>query len=505
MLSLVTAMVVSIVAALLVSAACLYLAAVGHMRALRYWAIAFISNAIRYCLSIAVVIGWLQWPVISELWLLITVACYWFGSRIELQRPLYLPVLGMIVAGLLGWIMISPALGISHQIYLIPVYMTPALILGMTGIGCIRQRDPTSSRGHMVVGAIFLLRALHLADYPFLRDIAWFAPYGFAIGAILDLALGIALLVTAQRDATLAAEHRADLLAEENRRRQESEMALMEANELMARQAVDLERLAELYAEQKEEALIASRAKSNFLANMSHELRTPLNAIIGFSDLLANRDRPVDETSRLSFADDILTSSRRLLRKINDILDFASLDAQNYEAHPAPLSVPTLIETCLRDAEPQAALRQITLHRDYAENLPVIELDATATRKALGHILDNAIRYTPAGGMVRLYVLQVQRQISIAVQDGGPGISREDLAKVLNPFWLAEPTLTKRHGGIGLGLPLSRRLIELQGGQLDIASHIGAGTRVTFRFPLRANTEDTENLDLTLSASNAVG
>jgi signal transduction histidine kinase len=501
MLSLVTAMLVSVVAALLVSAACLYLATVGHMRSLRYWAIAFISNAIRYIFSLAVVVGWLHWPVIGELWLIITVICYWFGSRMELQRPLYLPLLGIIVAGLLSWILITPALMISHQVYLIPVYMTPALILGMTGIGCIRRRDPASSRGHVVVGWIFLLRALHLTDYPFLRDVDWFAPYGFALGAILDLALGIALLVTAQRDATLAAERRANLLTEENSRRQASETALMEANDLLARQAVDLERLAELYAEQKEEALIASRAKSNFLANMSHELRTPLNAIIGFSDLLANRDRPVDENSRIEFAGDILTSSRRLLEKINDILDFASLDAQNYEAHLAPVAVPTLIETCVRDAESQAAARQITLHREYAEDLPVIDLDATATRKALGHILDNAIRYTPIGGMVRIYVLQVQqRQISIAVQDGGPGISREDLAKVLNPFWLAEPTLTKRHGGIGLGLPLSRRLIELQGGHLDIASHIGAGTRVTLRFPLLA-----EPAAMLASASQAIG
>src|SRR6202012_311324 len=138
---------------------------------------------------------WLRWPVLGELWLIITVVCYWFGSRMELQRPLHLPLLGMIVAGLLSWILISPALMISHQVYLIPVYTTPALILGMTGIGCIRQRDPATSRGHIVVGVIFLLRATHLCDYPFLRDVAWFAPYGFALGAILDLALGIALLV----------------------------------------------------------------------------------------------------------------------------------------------------------------------------------------------------------------------------------------------------------------------------------------------------------------------
>jgi signal transduction histidine kinase len=492
MLSLITAMVVSAVAALLVSAACLYLATISQMRALRFWAIAFIANAIRYSFGLAVVTGWLSWPVIAELWLVITVICYWFGSRIELHRPLHLPWLGLIVAGLLSWILIAPALAVSHQIYLIPVYMTPALILGVTGIGCIQQRDPSNSRGHMVVGLIFLLRALHLADYPFLRDIAWFAPYGFALGACLDLALGIALLVTAQRDATLAAEYRAKLLTEENRRRQESEAALMEANDMLASQAVDLERLAELYAAQKEEALMASRAKSNFLANMSHELRTPLNAIIGFSDLLVSRDRPVKDEARIAYAGDILTSSRRLLQKINDILDFASLDAQNYDAKMAPVAVPDLIDICLRDAASHAETRQIVLHTEYAENLPPIDLDATATRKALGHILDNAIRYTPVGGMIRIYVLQLQRrQISIAVQDGGPGISREDLAKVINPFWLAEPTLTKRHGGVGLGLPLSKRLIELQGGQLDIASHIGAGTRVTLRFPLRAVDQDS--------------
>ncbi|HEX9447886.1 MAG TPA: ATP-binding protein, partial [Dongiaceae bacterium] len=400
-------------------------------------------------------------------------------------RPRHLPLLGLIVAALLCWILISPALGITRQIYLLPVYLTPALILGLTGVNFMQQQRPGHSRGHVLIGLIFVLRALHLADYPFLRDIAWFAPYGFAIGASLDLALGLALLVTAQRDATLAAEQRANLLTQENRRRQESEAALMHANDRLAHQALDLERLAALYAAQKDEALMASRAKSNFLANMSHELRTPLNAIIGFSDLLASRGRPLDEAVRISYAGDILVSSRRLLHKINDILDFASLDAQNYETNLVPVVISDLIETCLKDARDAAAAKQITLHREFADDLPVIELDVSATRKALGHVLDNAIRFTPAGGIIRIYVLQLQRrQISIAVQDGGPGISRENLALVLNPFWLAEPTLTKRHGGIGLGLPLSRRLVELQGGQLDIASHIGAGTRVTLRLPI---------------------
>lgn len=486
MLSLVTAMIVSVVAALLVAAACFYLTSISKMRALRWWGMAFIANAMRFVSGIAVVAGFVNWPALGELWLIATVACYWIGSRIELKRSLHLPMLGLLIAALLSWILISPALPISPQLYLIPIYLTPGAILCLTGIGCMREQDHTGEHSHAVIGLLFLLRGLHLADYPWLRLIDWFAPYGFTIGASLDIAIGIALLVTAQREATRAAEYRAQMLDEENRRRQASEAALMEANEQMARQAIDLERLNEMYAAQKEEALMASRAKSNFLANMSHELRTPLNAVIGFSDLLASRDRQLDENTRISFADDILSSSRRLLQKINDILDFASLDAQNYEARPAPVVVPELIETCLRDVAANAAARQITIDTDYAPDLPVVDLDAVVTRKALVHVLDNAIRYTPAGGIIRIYVLQLQhRQISIAVQDGGPGISREDLAKVVSPFWLAEPTLTKRHGGMGLGLPLSRRLIELQGGQLDIASHIGAGTRVTLRLPLR--------------------
>lgn len=506
MLSLVTAMLVSVVAALLVATACFYLASVSEMRALRIWGIAFALNAVRYGFGLALVTGLWNWPVISDLWLIITVVCLWFGSRIELRRPLHLPILGLIVAGLLSWILISPAMMMSRQIYLLPIYLTPALILGLTGIHFMQRRRANKSRGHIVIGLIFVLRGLHLADYPFLRDIDWFAPYGFAIGASLDLALGISLLVTAQRDAILAAEQRANLLDQENRRRQDSESALMDANDRLANQTLDLERLAALYAAQKEEAVMASRAKSNFLANMSHELRTPLNAIIGFSDLLASRGRPLEEASRVAYASDILASSRKLLQKINDILDFASLDAQNYEANLAPVVIGDLIETSLKDAAGAAAARQITLHTDIAEDLPVIDLDAAATRKALGHILDNAIRFTPVGGIIRLYVLQLQRrQISIAIQDGGPGISRENLALVLNPFWLAEPTLTKRHGGVGLGLPLSRRLLELQGGQLDIASHIGAGTRVTLRFPIDRTDIPVETTAKSLAITQAVG
>lgn len=486
MLSLVTAMAVSLVASSLVAAACFYLANFSKMRALRIWGFAFAANAGRYAIGLALAFGLLTQPVIGELWLIVVVVCFWFGSRMEFQRPLHLPLLGLIVGGLLSWILISPALHVSHTVYLIPVYITPAVILGMAGIGCMQQYPNVGGRGHAVIGLIFLMRALHLADYPFLRYVDWFAPYGFAIGASLDLALGITLLVTAQRDATLAAEHRASLLDVENRRRQESETALIEANNLLARQAADLERLAELYNAQREEALRASKAKSNFLANMSHELRTPLNAIIGFSDLLASQDRPMDDASRVAFAGDVLLSSQRLLQKINNILDFASLDAQVYESNLAPVNLPQLIEACLRDVADQMNGQKITIHTEYADDLPTVEIDTAATRKAVGHILDNAIRHTPIGGSIHIYVLQLQeRQISIAIQDSGPGISRENLSEVLNPFWITEPTLTKRNSGVGLGLPLSRRLIELQGGQLDVASHIGAGTRVTIRLPIR--------------------
>ena len=485
MFSLATALVISMIAALVVCGACFYLAAVSPLKALRFLGAAFAINAVRYGFTLATVSGHWNWTAINDICITLSVACLWLGNRQDMHQPAHPRRIILLVVSLLLWIALAPRTGLDRLFYQLPIYTAPSLILALIGWSFIKREASAPHRGHLVVGIIFLLRAAHLADYPFFSTIDWFAPLGFIIAACLDFAISIGLLVSAQRDATIAAEDRADLLTQENRRRQTSESALIDANELLAKQAADLERLAELYSKQKEEALTASRAKTNFLANMSHELRTPLNAIIGFSDLLATTDRPVDAQSRSAYAHDILASSRRLLRKINDILDFASLDANNYETNMAPTAPLNLVETCIRDAQSLATSRKIAVVMDAAPDLPAIELDYHAARKALGHVLDNAIRFTPMGGIVRIYVTQIRgRHVVFAVQDGGPGITREDLALVVNPFWQAEPTLTKRHGGIGLGLPLSRRLIEIQGGTLDIASHIGAGTRVTLRFPV---------------------
>lgn len=485
MFSLETALVISAIAALLVSASCFYLATVSSLPYLRFWGAAFILNAARYGFSYATTTGTLASSSASEICITLAIACLWLGSRLDRHRSLHPLGAVILVTALLGWIGLAPLLAVPRLIYLIPPYTVPAVILALIGWSFIRRDASSPNRGHILVGAFFILRALHLANYPYLRDIPSIAPFGFMIGALLDFTIGLGLLVSAQRDATIAAEQRAAELTEENRRRQESETALLEANELLAKQAVDLEHLAQMYQTQREEALTASRAKSNFLANMSHELRTPLNAIIGFSDLLAMTNRPLDDASRSAYAGDIQSSSRRLLRKINDILDFASLDANNYEVRMAPVSLQSLLETCILDAQPLAETRRIAIKADVPANLPVLELDHHATRKALSHILDNAIRFTPVNGIIRIYVTLIRdRQLTITVQDGGPGITREDLQLVANPFWQAEPILTKRHGGIGLGLPLSRRLIEIQGGTLDIASHIGVGTRVTLRFPV---------------------
>ncbi|MET1025685.1 MAG: HAMP domain-containing sensor histidine kinase [Dongiaceae bacterium] len=495
MFSLATALVISMIAAVVVCGACFYLAAVSPLKTLRFLGAAFAINAIRYGFMLAMVNRQWSWSAISDICITLTVACLWLGSRQDRQQPAQPRRIVLFVVPLLLWIAFAPQTGISRLFYLLPIYAAPSLVLALIGWSFVKREAAAPNRGHLVVGIIFLVRAVHMADYPLLSPIDWFAPLGFIIAACLDFAIAIGLLISAQRDATIAAEDRADLLAQENRRRQASESALIDANELLAKQANDLERLAELYSKQKEEALTASRAKTNFLANMSHELRTPLNAIIGFSDLLAMTDRPVDAQSRSAYASDILASSRRLLRKINDILDFASLDANNYETNMAPTSALNLVETCIRDAQGLATSRKIAIVMDAAPDLPAVELDHHAARKALGHVLDNAIRFTPVGGMVRIYVTEIRgRHIVLAVQDGGPGITREDLALVVNPFWQAEPTLTKRHGGIGLGLPLSRRLIEIQGGTLDIASHIGAGTRVTLRFPVQQDSQPSKRL-----------
>jgi signal transduction histidine kinase len=234
----------------------------------------------------------------------------------------------------------------------------------------------------------------------------------------------------------------------------------------------------------KEDAEAANRAKSEFLANMSHELRTPLNAIIGFSEVMtAELLGPLGNPHYADYARDIHAAGTHLLAVINDILDMSRVEAGELDLPAEWIDIADTIDEALRLIRPRAQDAGLALELAILPGLPPLFAAARSMKQVLLNLLGNAVKFTPRGGRVRIDAAPVGGGLRITVSDTGIGIAEADIPRALKPFGQVENTLSRRHGGVGLGLPLSKRLVEHYGGTLEIASTLGAGTSVTLSFP----------------------
>jgi len=227
----------------------------------------------------------------------------------------------------------------------------------------------------------------------------------------------------------------------------------------------------------------ASRAKSQFLANMSHELRTPLNAIIGFADLMLNElFGPLSARYR-GYIADIQHSGKHLLDVISDVLDFATIEAGHLRLEEECFALRTAIEASLHMVEPRAKHEGIEI--DSRLNVDFqMRGDERRVRQVLLNLLSNAVKFTPRGGRIDVEAWRdVDGEIAIAVRDTGIGIAEDDLTRVLEIFVQAENATSKANEGTGLGLPLTKSLVEAMGGRLTLQSEVGVGTVATVRLP----------------------
>ncbi|MBU1347853.1 MAG: PAS-domain containing protein [Alphaproteobacteria bacterium] len=228
----------------------------------------------------------------------------------------------------------------------------------------------------------------------------------------------------------------------------------------------------------------ANQAKSEFLANMSHELRTPLNAINGFSEIMAGEMfGPLGDAKYKGYAGDILKSGQHLLSLINDILDMAKIEAGKMTLHYEPVSLTEVCEDAIRLMRGKAQDSGLTLSLRDAD-LPEIEADYRGLKQVMLNLISNAVKFTPEGGEITVSVAEAAPgRVRIAVADTGIGIAAEDLTRLAQPFEQVEGQHSKTTQGTGLGLSLTKALIELHEGQMLMESEPGVGTTVSFEIP----------------------
>jgi signal transduction histidine kinase len=234
----------------------------------------------------------------------------------------------------------------------------------------------------------------------------------------------------------------------------------------------------------KEAAEAASRSKSEFLANMSHELRTPLNAIIGFSGMMSDRMFGPLGDKYVEYANIIGTSGRHLLAIITDILDLAKADADKLLLAEEEVDIAEVVELGAQIVHDMAQRAQIDFACQTEEPLPSVIGDAAKLTQILVNLLSNAIKFTPPGGKVRLKVEHREyRGMIFRIEDTGVGMSAEQIPVALEPFGQIGNSLTRQHDGVGLGLPLTKRLVELHGGKIELNSEPGKGTVASVHLP----------------------
>ena len=232
-------------------------------------------------------------------------------------------------------------------------------------------------------------------------------------------------------------------------------------------------------------AELAQRSRSEFFAQMGHELRTPLNAIIGFSEIIKDEIfGPVGSARYREYLHDINESGHHLLDLVNDLMDIAKLELGKIALEEAPVALSELIRACVAEVAGAAQAGGVALEIGIPDDLAQLRADGRKLRQILDNLLSNAVKFTAPGGTVKVSAWSsADAGLVLQVADDGIGMALKDIPVALSPFGQIENPLRQRHEGSGLGLPLTKALVELHAGSFDLQSEPGAGTKVTLRFP----------------------
>lgn len=285
-------------------------------------------------------------------------------------------------------------------------------------------------------------------------------------------------------EAAWAHSERNQRLLEQTR---DAQVQLKQVLEDLSSANMQLTRLNQLANGLHQEAESARRAKEEFVANVSHELRTPLNMIIGFSRMIVQTPEVYGARAippaLLSDLTVILRNSQHLSSLVDDVLDLSQIEADRMALSRERTDLREVVETALSVVRPLYESKHLALASEIEDDLPLLSLDRTRIREVLLNLLSNAGRFTERGG-VTVRVDREGADVRIAVTDTGPGIASADLTKLFRPFSQLDDSLSRRHGGTGLGLTLSKRFVELHGGRMWLESELGAGSTFSFSLPI---------------------
>lgn len=235
-----------------------------------------------------------------------------------------------------------------------------------------------------------------------------------------------------------------------------------------------------------EQAMEANRLKTQFLSSMSHELRTPLNAIMNFTQIVSNQHAGPLNEKQVSFLGHVYDSSRHLLELINDILDLAKIDAGKAELHLESVDLNRIIRGIMSIAVGLTKDKGLKLYHEVDENIPTLMIDERRIRQVMLNIMSNAAKFTEKGS-ISLHAIIVDQYVQISVTDTGIGIPVDKIDAVFEEFRQLDGNLNRQQQGTGLGMALSKKLVEMHGGRIWIDSTVGIGTTVYFTLPLQAN------------------
>ncbi|SDD65691.1 Signal transduction histidine kinase [Rhodospira trueperi] len=352
------------------------------------------------------------------------------------------------------------------------------------------QRRPILVRGE-VVGSVGVGTSL----WPLLFSTMAAMGVGLMIGALSWLVMR--RLPQRSLEQSLAAIHR----SHEKTHRQAA--SLTAVNNELNTQYQYIAETARRLEQARKDAEVANRSKSTFLATMSHELRTPLTAIIGFADMMESGVfGKIEQPNYSEYVRDINRSGHHLLSIINNMLDLSKVEAGRMELRPELVSVPDLLEDSVGVLETIAADAGVTLALSVADDLPRVRADEVKIKQVLLNLLSNAIKFTPPNGRVTASAdLLDGDHVRVTVTDTGIGMATDELTHAMEPFRQVENPMTTKHFGTGLGLPVSKALVELHGGHFGLASVKGTGTTATITLPINGPKGGTQGPD----AQNAEG